>query len=288
MPKGLMLLIAGWLTLALGQPSPAPSVSAVPWAVGGIAQPSLLRLSDLKTLLESKGVKFDQVAVLSRYLLEMQFPQTANALYIRIIDHNNRSYAVFDDIFINLAQLDMGVNVAVRVEGWDTPTITIGSTSFKVGSRDAPVNPYLAYMYLVRKALLGRGDAPPYLSKLLDDNPKARACLHTLRVSDPEGTVYAVASRRWAEINLAAPYDRILGGFPQPSAFDVAPVDGGLVRLHLASSSAQYAPSLQAWQKSKDPNSLLLIKLNGKITDQNAEYQVVVPSGGKTQALNCK
>lgn len=287
MKRLFLAFLVGVFALSLAQPE-APEVMSVPWTVGGVAQPALLQLSYLRRLLEPKGVKLTEMLMLNRNVLEMSFPGTANSLYVRVVEQNSTPYVVFDDILINLAQLDLGLNVPVRVEGWATPTLTIGATSFKLGSKNGPVNPYLAYMYLVRKTLLDRGDAPPYLSKLLDDNPKTRACTHQLASSDPAGTVYAVASRRWADINLKAPYDRIPGGFPQPSAFDLAPVENGRVRLKLPEASAQYAPSLEAWQKSRDPDTLILIKLSGKIVDNNAEYQVVVPSSGKTQAVSCK
>jgi len=279
--------LIGCSALGLAQTNP-PEVLSVPWTLGGVAQPALLRLSYLKGLLEPKGVKLSESLILNRNVLEMSFPGTTNSLYIRVVEQKSTPYAVFDDIAINLAQLDLGVNVPVRLEGWATPTVTIGATSFKLGSKTGPVNPYLAYMYLVRKALLDRGDAPPFLSKLLDDNPKARACTHELRVSDPAGTVYAAVSREWANVNLKAPYDRIPGGFPRPAGFDVAAVENGRLRLKLPETTAQYAGSLEQWQKAADPDSLILIRLSGKITDRNAEYQVVVPSGGRTQAVSCK
>lgn len=282
-----LLVMIGVSTLSLAQPG-GSEVPSAPWRVGGVVQPALLRLSSLKSSLAPKGVKLTEMLMLNRNVLEMSFPGTANSLYIRVVEQNNAPYAVFDDIPINLAQLDFGVNVPVRLEGWATPTITIGTTSVKLGGKNNPVNPYLGYMYLVRKALLDRGDAPPYLSKLLDDNPKARNCTHEIRAGDPAGTVYAAASREWANINLKAPYDRIPGGFPRPAGFDVAAVENGRLRLKLPGSAAQYAPSLEAWQKASDPDTLILIRLTGKITDRNAEYEVVVPGGGKTQAVSCK
>jgi len=287
MNKPLWALLVGICSFGLAQPE-APEVAAVPWRVGGVVQPSLLPLEPLERLLGPKGVKLKEMLVLGRNVLELSFPATRNSLYVRVVEQNNASYAVFDDILVNLAQLDLGVNLPVKVEGWSTPTLTIGATRFKLGSPSNPVNPYLGYMYLVRKALLDRGDAPPYLSKLLDDNPLTRACVHQLASSDPDGTVYAVASRRWAEVNLKAPYDRIPGGFPQPSAFDLAAVEQGRLRLRLPQATAQYAPSLEAWQQAKDPDTLLLIRLSGQIVDGNAVYQVVVPSGGKTLARACQ
>lgn len=182
-------------------------VGSVPWAVGGVQEPALLRVAELRRLLEPKGVRFNETGILGRYLLEVRFPQAANGLYLRMVSQSEVLYVVFDDLFINLVQVDLGVGTVVRVVGWANPTIAIGPTTFSLGTAKNPVNPYLGYMYLVRKLLVDRSDAPPYLAKLLDENPKARRCLHELEVSDPPGTVYAAASRIWAEANLKAPYD---------------------------------------------------------------------------------
>ncbi|WP_243455190.1 hypothetical protein [Meiothermus sp. CFH 77666] len=261
-------------------------VGSVPWAVGGVQQPALLRVSELRSLLEPKGVRFNETGILGRYLLEVRFPQTANGLYLRMVSQNDTSYAVFDDLFINLAQVDLGIRTPVRVEGWANPVITIGPTVFKLGTARNPVNPYLGYMYLARKALIDRSDAPPYLAKLLDEDPKARRCLHELRVSDPAGTVYVAASRVWAEANLKAPYDKI-PDFAKPAAFHVGAVQNGRIRLLLPNESASYASSLPNWEKARDRETLVLIKLSGRIVDLQAEYQVVVPPQGRSRALRC-
>lgn len=261
-------------------------VGSVPWAVGGVQQPALLRVSELRSFLEPKGVRFTETAILGRYLLEVRFPQTANSLYLRMVSQNEISYAVFDDLFINLAQVDLGVRTPVRVEGWANPVITIGPTVFKLGTARNPVNPYLGYMYLVRKALIDRSDAPPYLAKLLDEDPKARRCLHELRVSDPAGTVYAAASRVWAEANLKAPYDKI-PDFAKPAAFHVGVVQNGRIRLLLPGESASYASSLSTWEKARDRETLILVKLSGRVVDLQAEYQVVLPPQRRSRALRC-
>ncbi len=259
-------------------------VGSVPWVVGGVQQPALLRVSELRRLLEPKGVRFDETAILGRYLLEIKFPQTARSMYLRIVSQNNVSYAVFDDLFINLAQVDLGIKV--RVEGWANPILTIGPTVFKLGAERNPVNPYLGYMYLVRKLLVDRSDAPPYLAKLLDENPKARRCLHELRVSDPPGTVYAAASRVWAEANLKAPYDKI-PDFDRPAAFHVGAVQDGRIRLLLPGELAHYASSLENWEKARDRETLILIRLSGRVVDLQAEYRVVVPPQARSRALRC-
>jgi hypothetical protein len=268
--------------LSLGQ----SEVGSVPWAIGGVQQPALLRISELRSLLEPKGVRFNETGILGRYLLEIKFPQTSNGLYLRMVSQNNISYAVFDDLFINLAQVDLGIQTPVKVQGWANPIISIGPTVFQLGTQQNPVNPYLGYMYLVRKRLIDRSDAPPYLAKLLDEDPRARRCLHELRVNDPAGTVYAVASRVWAEANLKAPYDKI-PDFSKPAAFHVGAVQNGRIRLLLPSESANYASSLDNWEKARDRETLLLIKLSGRVVDLQAEYQVTLPPGGRTKALRC-
>lgn len=282
MKKSIAWVGAVGLAWALAQ----GDVGSVPWAVGGVQQPALLRVSELRSLLEPKGVRFNETGILGRYLLEVKFPQTANGLYLRMVSQNDISYAVFDDLFINLAQVDLGIHTPVRVEGWANPVITIGPTVFKLGTARNPVNPYLGYMYLARKALIDRSDAPPYLAKLLDEDPSARRCLHELRVSDPAGTVYAAASRVWAEANLKAPYDKI-PDFAKPATFHVGAVQNGRIRLLLPNESASYASSLLNWEKARDRETLILIKLSGRIVNLQAEYQVVVPPQGRSRALRC-
>lgn len=264
-----------------------PSVGSVPWVVGGVQEPALLRVAELRRLLEPKGVHFNETGILGRYLLEVRFPQTTNGLYLRMVSQNGVSHVVFDDLFINLAQVDLGVGTVVRVVGWANPTIAIGPTTFSLGTAKNPVNPYLGYMYLIRKLLVDRSDAPPYLAKLLDENPKARRCLHELEVSDPPGTVYAVASKIWAEANLKAPYD-YPPDFPVPAAFHVGAVQEGRIRLLLPNEKARYADSLEDWKKSPEPEMLILIRLTGRLKDLNAEYQIVRPPRGRSQALRCK
>lgn len=282
MKKSMMWVGTMGLAWALAQ----GNVGSVPWSVGGVQQPALLRVSELRSLLEPKGVRFNETGILGRYLLEIKFPQTTNGLYLRMVSQNDLSYAVFDDLFINLAQVDLGINTTVKVEGWANPVITIGPTVFKLGTARNPVNPYLGYMYLARKALIDRSDAPPYLAKLLDEDPSARRCLHELRVSDPSGTVYAVASRVWAEANLKAPYDKI-PDFAKPAAFHVGVVLNGRILLLLPNESASYANSLENWAKARDRETLILIKLSGRVVDLQAEYQVVVPPQGRSRALRC-
>lgn len=261
-------------------------VGSVPWAVGGVQKPALLQVDELRRLLEPKGVRFTETGILGRYLLEVKFPQTTNGLYLRMVSQNNTSYAVFDDLFINLAQVDLGINTPVRVEGWANPLITIGPTVFRLGTQRNPVNPYLGYMYLVRKRLIDRDDAPPYLAKLLDEDPRARRCIHELPVTDPAGTVYAVASRVWAEANLKAPYDRI-PDFIRPAAFHVGAVQNGRMRLLLPRESANYASNLEEWAKARDKETLILIRLTGWIKGLNAEIQVIRPPRGRSQAVRC-
>ncbi|AWR86970.1 hypothetical protein [Meiothermus taiwanensis] len=282
MQKGLVGLVVLGVLMVAAQ----ASVGAVPWAVGGVQEPALLQVGELRRLLEPKGVSFAETGILGRYLLEVKFPQTTNALYLRMVSQNNVSYAVFDDLFINLAQVDLGINTPVKVEGWANPVIAIGPTVFRLGTQRNPVNPYLGYMYLVRKRLIDRDDAPPYLAKLLDEDPRARRCIHELPVNDPAGTVYAVASRVWAEANLKAPYDKI-PDFAKPAAFHVGAVQNGRIRLLLSRESANYASHLEEWAKARDKETLILIRLTGWIKDLNAEIQVIRPPRGRSQAVRC-
>lgn len=282
MQKRLIGIGVLWVLIAVAQ----PSVGSVPWAVGGVQEPALLRVAELRRLLEPKGVRFNETGILGRYLLEVKFPQTINGLYLRMVSQNDVSYAVFDDLFINLAQVDLGIGTLVRINGWANPTITIGPTTFSLGTAKNPVNPFLGYMYLVRKSLIERSDAPPYLAKLLDEDPKARRCLHELAVDDPPGTIYAVASKVWAEANLKAPYDNP-PYFPVPAAFFVGAVRNGRLQLLLPHEKASYAASLEDWKKSRERELLILIRLTGAIKNLNAEYQVVKPPRGRTQAVHC-
>ncbi len=282
MKKGLLWL--GWAVMLLTLAQNA--VHSVPWVVGGVQQPALLRVSELRSLLEPKGVRFSETGILGRYLLEVRFPQTTNGLYLRMVSQNNTYYAVFDDLFINLAQVDLGQGTPVRVTGWASPTLTIGPTVFKLGTARSPVNPYLGYMYLARKLLIDRSDAPPYLAKLLDEDPKARRCLHELRVNDPAGTVYVAASRVWAEANLKAPYDQI-PDFSKPAGFHVGAVQNGRIRVLLPGETASYAPSLDRWENARDRETLILIRLSGRIVNLQAEYQVVLPPQGRSRAVRC-
>ncbi len=277
-----------WLigTILASQALAQEGVGSVPWVIGGVQQPALLRVSELRSLLEPKGVRFSETGILGRYLLEVKFPQTANGLYLRMVSQNNITYAVFDDLFINIAQVDLGIHTPVKVEGWANPVITIGPTVFRLGTQGSPVNPYLGYMYLARKQLIDRSDAPPYLAKLLDEDPRARRCLHELPVNDPAGTVYVVASRVWAEANLKAPYDKI-PEFARPAAFHVGAVRNARIPLLLPNPSASYASSLEDWRKARDPETLILIRLSGRVVNLQAEYRVVVPPQGRSRALQC-
>lgn len=283
MQKGLVGAGILGVLISLAQ----PNVGSVPWAIGGVQEPALLRVAELRRLLEPRGVRFNETGILGRYLLEVRFPQTTNGLYLRMISQNEVSYVVFDDLFINLAQVDLGIGTAVRVMGWASPTITIGPTTFTLGTTKNPVNPYLGYMYLVRKLLIDRSDAPPYLAKLLDEDPKARRCLHELKVNDPPGTIYAVASKAWAEANLKAPYDHP-PDFPIPAAFHVGVVQNGRIRLLLPAEKGSYASDLEGWKKSRERETLILIRLSGWLREQNAEYQIVRPPQGRSMAVRCQ
>jgi len=84
MQKGLVGAGILGVLISLAQ----PNVGSVPWAIGGVQEPALLRVAELRRLLEPRGVRFNETGILGRYLLEVRFPQTTNGLYLRMISQN--------------------------------------------------------------------------------------------------------------------------------------------------------------------------------------------------------
>jgi hypothetical protein len=65
-------------------------------------------------------------------------------------------------------------------------------------------------------------------------------------------------------------------------------VQNGRIRLLLPAEKASYASDLEGWKKSRERETLILIRLSGWLREQNAEYQIVRPPQGRSMAVRCQ
>ena len=97
--------------------------------------------NSFRSALEPLGVKFTEL-VMGAY--EIRFP---NGLPFRT--GGNEGILVFD--FVEILKK---TNLPVKIEGWDNPTITVGKTSFALGSSENKISGSSVYATLLYKDLL--------------------------------------------------------------------------------------------------------------------------------------
>ena len=255
----LVALLALTLSLIIAWPKPSGFVSAVPWQMDtpAIARPTLIRLA---ADLARQGVRTEHIRIWSVGMVGLEFEE--GELFARVVLQDGQEYLPLDDLVMSAVQLKVPFNLS----GWENPTLRVGKTTLHMGG---PADPYSAYAYLARGAVLGPGAAPSLF--------RARgSCVHEVAVPDAPGTVYAllVPQGEGAHLLPTPSVDTVDDIQPalEPRVADVAPVGADrLLRLR------SHTPTLRG--------SSVLARLSGRAEAGKAEYRVMQPE--RVRDLGC-
>jgi hypothetical protein len=189
-----------------------------------------ISLKSLREVLEPKGVAFENNNI--KDAITMRFPEgNAANLYqsgeIRYLDPQGKtvSVPVLKDYIFASTFFDQLRSTAlpIKIEGWDNPRITVGKTSFTLGSstqvvRGREIYPSLLYSQL-SSFFLGAMEEPLFpdadesgnfnLTDLNITSPNQNF-QHTIRTTLPPGSIAVVMSRE-------APITYTFDGKPQKS-----------------------------------------------------------------------
>ncbi|GHF40801.1 hypothetical protein HNQ07_001556 [Deinococcus metalli] len=182
--------------------------------------------------------------------------------------------------FLDLNAVIAAVSAAgirVSVEGWQNPTLHLGSVSVTLGTPEQPLDAYTLYRAVLLPLTRTLGVAGLRSSREDDMNVFSH---HTLRVDAPPGTLYALASVRRLSRGLARGDAVVL-------AYDLAQVDAdGTLHLRMPYDLAQLtrtadaadlradaawlraAPDADAitYATSAHPAHALLLRLDGRLS----------------------
>lgn len=255
----LLALSALTLSLLVAWPKPSHLVPAVPWEIEtpGAARPTLVRLADVRADLRRQGAGVERIRIWSVGMVGIQFKE--GELFARVVLQDAQEYLPLDDLVMSAVQQ----NIPFTLSGWENPALRVGKATLRMSG---PADPYSAYAYLARWAVLGPGAAPSLF--------RARGpCVHELRVRDAPGTVYALLVPQTEPSRLEA-----LDGIQpelEPRIADVAPAgSNGLLTLR------SHDPSLEF-----GGGKALLVRLSGGAGAGKVEYRRVKPE--KVQDLGC-
>lgn len=245
------LLLYGLALMALAQ----PALEVTRWQVGlGEHKPALLRVDQLRALLEPKGVKIGDARLDHFPAIEVALPDGKN-FYAQRIAIGTREYIPLEDLIINTVEQ----GYEGRLEGWSPLRLQVGVMDLQLPRLD----PYVAYAYLLSKSVLGHTE---YRWPLNASAPKR--CLHLLRVSETPNTVLAVITRQGLS----------LVGNPEfeGEAFDIAPVEASKqVRFRLIESELAFADSLEQLRDSSAQANAVLVKFGNTLSGKGIAYEVV-------------
>ena len=246
-------MLALWLALALAQNGPI--LEATPWRVGlGEHKPALIRLDQLRDVLQAQGLSIEKIPVDHFPSMEIVLP-TGQVLYSQRIGYGSREYVSFGDLVISV--VEQGYEGSL--EGWSPIRLVVGKLELRVNR----IDPYVAYAYLFSKSVLGKTE---YQIPLGASAPKR--CLHTLKLSDPPGTVFALLTRK-GYLETEAPEF-------EGEAFDIGPVEqGGILRLRLIESELRLATSLA--QLKDSTTNAALIRFGNRLDAKGISFEVVKP-----------
>lgn len=246
---GLSLFLLTFIVLAQ---SP---IEVVRWQVGqGEHKPALLRLDQVRAVLEPKGVKIGDTRLDHFPAFEIVLPDGKN-FYAQRIAIGTREFIPLEDLIINT--VEQGYDG--KLEGWSPLRLQVGVMDLQLGRLD----PYIAYAYLLSKSVLGHTE---YRWPLNPTAPKR--CLHILKVPEAANTVLAVITRKGLSLVGNPEFDG--------EAFDIAGVEQNKqVRFRLIESELSFAGSLD---ELRDPNTqanAVLVRFGNTLSAKGIDFEVV-------------
>lgn len=232
-------------------------LEATPWRVGlGEHKPALIRLGQLKVVLQAQGLSIEKIPVDHFPSLEIVL-SGGQTLYSQRIGYGNQEYVSFTDLVISAAEQ----GYEGRLEGWNPIRLVVGKLELNINR----IDPYVAYAYLFSKSVLGKTE---YQIPLNASPPKR--CLHLLRLPDVPGTVFAVLTRKGYQQTEPPEYEG--------EAFDIGPVEqGGTLRLRLIESELRLAAGLAELKNPSSNANAVLIRFGNSLSAKGMASEVVKP-----------
>jgi hypothetical protein len=241
-----------------------------------------IAMGSLRSTLGPLGVKF--IATSPEYH-EVRFPGGLPFMAI-----NEGGIMIFD--FVNSLK---STNLSVQIEGWDNPKITVGQTSFTLGSSEHPITGSSVYATLLYRDLL------MYFPGLIGDplvrdtagstlftqlrkelKPTMPHFVHTIQTKLKPGTVVAVLSNDtfWLEpknIPSGEGY-RFPNGVAKFGRAFIAPVtDNGTITYDSGSRSLAIVQPEQMKPTVVNGHAMVaLLQFTGHLS-QHATFEVVTP-----------
>jgi len=255
-----LALLALALSLWLAWPHRPPEVATVPWQMDTprAVRPTLVRLADVQANLKRQGLGLERIRIWSVGLVGLQFKE--GELFARVVLQDAQEYLPLDDLVLSAVQQ----GIPFRLSGWASPSLQIGKTTLRLGG---PVDPYSAYAYLARWAVLGPGAAPSLFRR-------QGRCVQQIALPDPPGTVYALLTGDPPPAQAQAIQPALEARITDVAA--VAP--NGLLTLHSRSPALALGSSLSHAKA-------LLVRLSGRSSGGKVEYQILRPM--HIQNLGC-
>jgi hypothetical protein len=249
----------------------------------------LVAMNSLRPALEHLGVSFEDQD--DKYQ-SVRFPEGSSFNAVR-----NGGILIFD--FVDYLK---GSNLPVQIEGWDNPKITVGKTSFTLGSSENRITGSSVYATLLYRDLLMyfpgligdllvRDTAGSTLFTQLqkDLKPNMPHFVHTIQTKLKPGTVVAVLSKDtfWLEpkqIPLSEGY-RFPKGVAKFGRAFIAPVaDDGAITYDSGSRSLAMVQPEQVKPTVVNGHAMVaLMQFTGDLS-QHATFEVVAPESIKIKS----
>jgi hypothetical protein len=240
---------------------------------------SWVELTSLKTLLETKGVKYvhDKDGLLLTFpgdkpiRIEMhpEIDATRGSVDVRSFKRNGQTYLNTNFLIEYIAY---NSKLPVTLRGWINPRLSVGNTSLEFGTTDNPVQArrlfesmFLGAFYGHYKRFVGSQDMAPF--PLYPRYFLSHPYRHVIKVNDPPGTVYGTMAR----------YRRHPRG---SDTTDYAPVSSdGTVELYFPWSKIEFVTDLNLMQPEPINGRVrvLLVRSNGRIDMNGRGWELVLP-----------
>jgi hypothetical protein len=254
-------------------------------------EPNFLWISmeSLRPTLAPMGVKFS--ATTDGYH-EVRFP---DSLPFRIT--NNGGILIFD--FVNILK---GSNLPIQIEGWDNPKITVGKTSFTLGTSENRITGSSVYATLFYRDLLmyfpgligdplvrDTADSTLFTQLRNELKPTMPHFTHTIQTKLKPGTIFAILSKDtfWLEpkqIPVGESY-RFPKGVAKFGRAFIAPVaaDGTITYDSGSRSLAMVQPEQMKPTVVNGHAMVALMQFTGHL-NQKATFEVVAPESIKIES----
>jgi len=245
----IKLLAAGLLgwSLAVAQ----SQIEAIRWQVGlGEHKPALLRLDQVRQVLPQEA-RVAEVRQGPFPAVQVNLPD-GKVFYAQRINVGSKEYIPLEDLIISTVEQ----GYSGEFSGWSSARLRVGIMDLQLSRAD----PYLAYVYLLGKSVLGRTE---YRTPLDPSTPQR--CLHIISSSDAPNTVFAILTRKAFETQVS--------GY-EGQSFDISYVQANQqLRFRLIDSELVFAGSLE--ELGAGTGNAVLVRFGTALSGRGIDFSVV-------------